>query len=132
MQDKPTSTELLEAIQDFLMKEVLPEFRDRDLLSYKTLVSWNMLGVISREIRSGEELLEKEIVRLAKLLKKEIRTPLSTLNEKKVLAASWNMELRDRIRKEKRSVEDRDFWEHVKESVKEKVEITNPRFTTED
>lgn len=44
MQDKPTSADLLEAIQDFLMKEVLPQFKDKELLSYKTLVSWNMLG----------------------------------------------------------------------------------------
>ncbi|EMY24304.1 hypothetical protein LEP1GSC115_2788 [Leptospira interrogans serovar Australis str. 200703203] len=70
MQDKPTSTDLIESIQDFLMKEVLPQFKDRDLLSYKTLVSWNMLGVVSREIRSGEELLDRELDRLAKLLNK--------------------------------------------------------------
>lgn len=71
MQDKPTSTDLIESIQDFLMKEVLPQFKDKDLLSYKTLVSWNMLGVVSREIRSGEELLDRELDRLAKLLNKD-------------------------------------------------------------
>lgn len=71
MQDKPTSTDLIESIQDFLMKEVLPQFKNGDLLSYKTLVSWNMLGVVSREIRSGEELLDRELDRLAKLLNKD-------------------------------------------------------------
>ncbi|EMF43190.1 hypothetical protein LEP1GSC067_4187 [Leptospira interrogans serovar Lora str. TE 1992] len=82
MQDKPTSTDLIESIQDFLMKEVLPQFKDKDLLSYKTLVSWNMLGVVSREIRSGEELLDRELDRLAKLLNKDFSLP-STLDEKK-------------------------------------------------
>lgn len=130
MQDKPSSTDLLEAIQDFLMKEVLPQFKDKDLLSYKTLVSWNMLGVISREIRSGEELLDKELLRLSKILKKATSFP-STLNEKKNLANTWNLELRDRIRKEKLSIEDSEYWNHVKETVREKVEVTNPRFTTE-
>ncbi|RHX83815.1 DUF6285 domain-containing protein [Leptospira stimsonii] len=130
MQDKPSSTDLLEAIQDFLMKEVLPQFKDKDLLSYKTLVSWNMLGVISREIRSGEESLDKELLRLSKLLKKATAFP-STLNEKKNLANTWNLELRDRIRKEKLSIEDSEYWNHVKETVREKVEVTNPRFTTE-
>ncbi|RHX87057.1 DUF6285 domain-containing protein [Leptospira stimsonii] len=130
MQDKPSSTDLLEAIQDFLMKEVLPQFKDKDLLSYKTLVSWNMLGVISREIRSGEESLDKELLRLSKLLKKATSFP-STLNEKKNLANTWNLELRDRIRKEKLSIEDSEYWNHVKETVREKVEVTNPRFTTE-
>ncbi|MBM9499156.1 hypothetical protein JWG44_02660 [Leptospira sp. 201903071] len=130
MQDKPSSTDLLEAIQDFLMKEVLPQFKEKDLLSYKTLVSWNMLGVVSREIRSGEELLDKEIARLSKLLKKEGSFP-STLDEKKVLANTWNLELRDKIRKENLSIENSEYWNHVKETVREKVEVTNPRFTTE-
>ncbi|TGM95521.1 DUF6285 domain-containing protein [Leptospira dzoumogneensis] len=130
MQDKPSATELLEAIQDFLMKEVLPEFRDKDLLAYKTLVSWNMLGVISREIRSGEELLDKELTRLSSLLKKKSEFP-KTWNEKKNLTSSWNEELRDIIRREKKSLEDTEYWKHIKESVIEKVEIVNPRFTTE-
>ncbi|WP_061249189.1 DUF6285 domain-containing protein [Leptospira alstonii] len=130
MQDKPTSTDLLEAIQDFLMKEVLPQFKDKDLLSYKTLVSWNMLGVVSREIRSGEESLDKELARLVELLKKNSSLP-STLNEKKNLAHTWNLELRDKIRKDKLSLEDSQWWNHVKETVREKVEVTNPRFTTE-
>lgn len=82
MQDKPTSTDLIESIQDFLMKEALPQFKDKDLLSYKTLVSWNMLGVVSREIRSGEELLDRELNRLAKLLNKDFSLPPS-LDEKK-------------------------------------------------
>ncbi|PJZ48843.1 DUF6285 domain-containing protein [Leptospira saintgironsiae] len=130
MQDKPSATELLEAIQDFLMKEVLPEFRDKDLLAYKTLVSWNMLGVISREIRSGEESLDKELTRLSSLLKKKTEFP-KTWNEKKNLTSFWNEELRDIIRKEKKSLEDTEYWKHIKESVIEKVEIVNPRFTTE-
>ncbi|MEI1278905.1 DUF6285 domain-containing protein [Leptospira venezuelensis] len=130
MQDKPSATELLEAIQDFLMKEVLPEFRDKDLLAYKTLVSWNMLGVISREIRSGEESLDKELMRLSSLLKKKSEFP-KTWNEKKNLTSSWNEELRDIIRKDKKSLEDTEYWKHIKESVIEKVEIVNPRFTTE-
>lgn len=82
MQDKPTSADLLEAIQDFLMKEILPQFKDKEFLSYKTLVSWNMLGVVSREIRSGEELLDKELSRLVGILNKNLANP-STLNEKK-------------------------------------------------
>lgn len=91
MQDKPTSADLLEAIQDFLMKEVLPQFKDKELLSYKTLVSWNMLGVVSREIRSGEEALDKELGRLVELLDKSSVFP-STLNEKKnwLMIGTWN------------------------------------------
>ncbi|WP_061217836.1 DUF6285 domain-containing protein [Leptospira weilii] len=130
MQDKPTSADLLEAIQDFLMKEILPQFKEKEFLSYKTLVSWNMLGVVSREIRSGEELLDKELGRLVGILNKNLANP-STLNEKKALAHAWNIELRDKIRKEKLSSENLQYWNHVKETVKEKVEVINPRFTSE-
>ncbi|EMS83420.1 DUF6285 domain-containing protein [Leptospira noguchii] len=130
MQDKPTSIDLIESIQDFLMKEILPQFKDKDLLSYKTLVSWNMLGVVSREIRFGEELLDRELGRLTKLLNKDFTLP-STLGEKKKLAYAWNVELRDKIRKEKLSLEDSAYWDHVKKTVMEKVEITNPRFSKE-
>lgn len=130
MQDKPSATELLEAIQDFLMKEVLPEFKEKDLLAYKTLVSWNMLGVVSREIRAGEEAADKEIARLSSLLGKK-GFSAETWNEKKDLLTSWNFELRDKIRTEKKSFQDSEYWKHVKETVREKVEIVNPRFTTE-
>lgn len=122
MQDKPTSADLLEAIQDFLMKEVLPQFKDKELLSYKTLVSWNMLGVVSREIRLGEELLDKELGRLVELLNKNLVIP-STLNEKKNIAHAWNIELRDKIRKEKLSSENSRYWNHVKETVKKKSRL---------
>ena len=47
MQDRPDSTILLEAIQDFLMKDIMPFVKESDILCYKTLVSWNMLGVIN-------------------------------------------------------------------------------------
>lgn len=89
-----------------------------------------MLGVVSREIRSGEELLDKELGRLVGILNKNLANP-STLNEKKALAHAWNIELRDKIRKEKLSSENLQYWNHVKETVKEKVEVINPRFTSE-
>lgn len=54
MQYRPDSKELLQAIQDFLMKDLLPKLEGDDLLSYKTLVSWNMLGVIAREIENSD------------------------------------------------------------------------------
>ena len=55
MQDRPDANTLLEAIQDLIIKEILPAIKDNDGLSYKTLVSWNMLGVIGRELKYGGE-----------------------------------------------------------------------------
>mgnify|MGYP000995769991 FL=1 len=64
MQYRPDAPSLLEAIADFLMKDVLPAVKEHDALAYKTLVSWNMLGVVSRELKSAEPLLNDEIARL--------------------------------------------------------------------
>ncbi len=52
MQYRPETKDLLSAIQDFLIKDLLPKIESDELLSYKALVSWNMLGVVSREIES--------------------------------------------------------------------------------
>jgi hypothetical protein len=103
MQDKPSAEELLVAIQDFLMKEILPAIKSDDLLAYKTLVSWNMLGIISREIQS------------------------SNLNQLLSQSKSRDTELAERIRIEKFSIKDREIWEEVKNSLREKLEVANPK-----
>ncbi|HNI89886.1 MAG TPA: hypothetical protein PKX55_17165, partial [Leptospiraceae bacterium] len=69
MQDRPDANALLEAIQDLLIKEVMPAIKDNDGLSYKTLVSWNMLGVIGRELKYGEIYLDNEISRISNFLR---------------------------------------------------------------
>jgi hypothetical protein len=53
MQYRPQNNDLIDAIQEFLLKEVLPFMKDNDALVYKTLVSWNMLGVVSRALHGG-------------------------------------------------------------------------------
>jgi hypothetical protein len=60
MQYRPDAKEILSTIQDLLIKEILPKLEDDELLSYKTLVSWNMLGVISREFEKDEDLFLAE------------------------------------------------------------------------
>ncbi|MCE9500914.1 MAG: DUF6285 domain-containing protein [Leptospira sp.] len=133
MQDRPDANILLEAIQDFLIKEVMPEVRGNDLLSYKTLVSWNMLGVISREFKSGEALLNKEIGRLVGFFQDDkISGAANTYQEKLQLCRQLNENLSQEIRQKKISVENREVWNLVRDSVKEKLEISNPRYSSPD
>lgn len=131
MQDKPKAEDLLEAVQDFLMKEILPEIRDNDLLAYKTLVSWNMLGVISREIRSEEETVTAELERIAPLVGETIPPGLS-FQEKRDLLARLSMNLAEKIRNERITDTNSLIWKTVKESVVAKLSIANPRFQTEE
>lgn len=130
MQDRPEASALLDAIADFLLKEVLPAVRESDALAYKTLVSWNMLGVVSRELKDAEPLLNAEIERLGRYLQKEV--PLAaTSREKMVLAAALNGELAAKIRSEKILPGDREVSGLVRAALTEKLQIANPRFGTD-
>jgi len=146
MQDKPTSTELLEAIQDFLMKEIMPTVKDKDLLSFKTLISWNMLGVIIREIKQEEPLLSKEFSSIISLLGDKEKNLLSqnpklsnfnlnspdlselSLIEKKEILLKANELLAKTIREEKILPSNKEVYHHIMETLKDKLSISNPRY----
>ncbi|MBI3395506.1 MAG: hypothetical protein HY042_06710 [Spirochaetia bacterium] len=129
MQSRPSAAELLDAIQDLLIKQILPKVEGEGALAYKTLVSWNMLGVVARELRSGEALVDAELQRLASILGLSLPS-LPTLNDKHALAREWNTKLAQRIRKEK-ITDDPAVLDHVKKTLSETLSITNPRFSTE-
>ncbi len=128
MQDRPDAASLLDAIADFLMKDVLPVVKEKDALAYKTLVSWNMLGVVSRELRGAEPLLNAEIGRLLSHFKDSRPRPESVA-EKMALARDLNGKLSEeiRLRKGDPSV----HKELVKQMLLEKLSVSNPRFGTE-
>lgn len=130
MQDRPDAPVLLEAIADFLMKEVLPAVKDSDALSYKTLVSWNMLGVVAREFRDGDRLAEKEISRLKDFLTEKGQSP-TTYPEKLAFIRELNARLAKKIRDEGISNGNKAVWELAREALKEKLSIANPRFGTD-
>lgn len=129
MQDRPDAPVLLEAIADFLMKEVLPAVKDSDALSYKTLVSWNMLGVVAREFRDGDRLAEKEMERLKSFL--GASGDPTTYPEKLAFIRELNVKLARKIREEKIGNENVKVWELAREALKEKLSIANPRFGTD-
>ena len=130
MQDRPDASALLDAIADFLLKELLPAVRQSDTLSYKALVSWNMLGVVSREIKEGEGLLNAELKRLSDFLKKPPGIP-ATAREKMSLAGVLNAELAEQIRRERIGPENKVVLSLIKQGLLEKLQIANPRFGTD-
>ncbi|MBW7857586.1 MAG: hypothetical protein H3C43_04665 [Leptonema sp. (in: Bacteria)] len=129
MQDNPKAEDLLEAVQDFLMKELLPQIRDNDALSYKALVSWNMLGVISREIKLEEEIINREIHNVGLILG-QVDTK-ATLTERRSLLNHYYLELCKKIQSERLCDPNSLIWKTVKQSVVEKLKIANPRFQVE-
>ncbi|XDD46345.1 hypothetical protein AB3N60_16825 [Leptospira sp. WS39.C2] len=149
MQYRPDTKELLSAIQDFMMKELLPKLEGDDLLSYKTLVSWNMLGVISREIENSEYTnIWSEILRTKLLISdSETKYPLDsfqqlTKKEKYQILYDWNQSLAQTIRNQSTQTKSNDHsikidtspngtvWNLVKSQLKENLSVSNPRFQT--
>lgn len=129
MQDRPDAIILLEAIQDFLMKDVMQLAKEDDFASYKTLVSWNMLGVVSREIKLGGKYLDQEVQRLSAFLKKSLSEQNLTYLEKQQYCSNLNKELSSFIKENKVDNSNSEVWNMVKQSIQEKVEISNPRFS---
>ena len=54
MTDRPIAAELVEAVREFLEREVLPVVED-GRLRFRTLVAINGLGIAQRELGSAEE-----------------------------------------------------------------------------
>ncbi|TGL39177.1 hypothetical protein [Leptospira perdikensis] len=143
MQYRPETKELISAIQDFLMKDLLPKLEGDDLLSYKTLVSWNMLGVIARETESSEfegdwnRILELNL-KVSKLETDFDKIKFSSLSrkEKYNLLLDWNQEFAKKIRNQSKNHSSFEVkpgskvWDFAKNQLKETLSISNPRFQT--
>ena len=69
MPDRPSASELVEAVWEFLGQEVLPNVQDHRQ-KFRTLVAMNALGIAHRELESTEELTgEEELRELARRLR---------------------------------------------------------------
>ncbi|PJZ84385.1 hypothetical protein [Leptospira harrisiae] len=143
MQYRPETKELISTIQDFLMKELLPKLEGDELLSYKTLVSWNMLGVIARETESKE--FESDFHQILSLNLKisDLESNFNseqfsnlTRKEKYNLLFTWNKEFSAMIRRLSKDKTNSDIkpggkiWNFAKDRLKESLSISNPRFQT--
>jgi hypothetical protein len=114
MQDRPTAAELLEAIREFLEQDVMPAVEGR--VRFHSRVAVNALGMLERELRLGPDLDAAERARLGALLGHD--ADLATLTT----------ELAGRIRDG--SLDDRrdDVVTAVRESVRAKLLVSNPRY----
>jgi hypothetical protein len=128
MQDRPDIVSLLEAVQEFLIKDVMQLAKENDFASYKALVSWNMLGVAIREIETGATSINHELDQMTEYLGKPPVDRSEAYIEKTKIMRKLNEELSEKIRRDKLDDTDSQVWSMVKQSVVEKLEVSNPRF----
>jgi len=130
MQDRPTATELLDAVQRFLDEEIVPNTEGRR--SFLARVAANAVRMVGREIGVEEEQARREWEGLDALLGPET-SPSSLAKRKKALAARTTA-LCERIRE---GMADEGPWRaevlaHVRRTVRDKLVVSDPRWLGED
>jgi hypothetical protein len=78
MSTRPSTSELVEAVCNFLEARVLPELDGHT--AFHARVAVNVLGIVAREIKTGADVGEAERLRLVQLLGQD--GPRDTLNRK--------------------------------------------------
>ncbi len=108
--DAPTAGELLEAVREWLDRDVIPATEGR--LRFHARVASNVLGMVEREIELGPEQEARHRARLARL------------------GVADDAELADAIRR--RAFDDRaeELRALLAESVLDKLAVANPRYVT--
>ena len=123
MQDRPTASELLEALSAF-MRDRAENARDR-WERFQFQVASNSLAIIRREIEIGGELMREEWRGLDALLGEETMPAESAALSSQLLAR--NDELSDRIRSGEFDGEAEDaLLAHLWTTVVNKVRIASP------
>jgi hypothetical protein len=130
MQDRPSHDELLAAIEEFLEQEILPSVDAAR--RFHTRVALNTLRIVRRELAHEDEQLRTELARLTRLLSAgdpagDARLSLRACRHR---VRELTDRLCDRIRAGDADAGPfrRATLEHVRRTVREKLETTNPRW----
>lgn len=131
MQDRPTASELLAAVREFLGQEIVPTLRDQRQ-KFRTLIAVNVLGVIERELSGEDERLRAEWRRLHTLLTADT-TPPAAPPSLDVLRATIDAQKRDLCARIQAGEADSGPWRldvlaYTRWAVAEKLRVSNPRY----
>ena len=115
MQDRPTAGELVEAVREFLERDVMPAVDGR--IAFHTRVSLNVLATVQRELELGGAQDAAQRARLIELLGHDGG------------ARTLEIELAAAIRDDALPLDlYSDATAHIRESVREKLLVANPKY----
>jgi hypothetical protein len=116
-QDRPTTSELLSAIADFLREEATPALdRAEPRLGFQMRVAVNSLAILERESRLAPAADTREHARLVALLGRD-----GTL-------ADLTRELARQLRAGERDERDAALMAHLEATTADKIAIANPKW----
>jgi hypothetical protein len=118
VQDRPSASELVDAVREFLERDVMPAVEGR--VAFHTRVAVNALGMVVRELDGATELERAERARAAALLGHDGHT------------RDLERELAERIRAGTLTFENPQVVAHVSATVRDKLRIANPSYLPAD
>jgi Domain of unknown function (DUF6285) len=116
LHDRPTAAELVASVREYLERDVMPATEGR--VAFHARVAVNVLGMVERELEVGEAQDAAERDRLVALLGRE-----GTIRE---LTESLALGIRDGSL----DVPWTDVVDTVRETVRAKLDVANPRYLT--
>jgi hypothetical protein len=130
MQDAPDKAVLLDAVARFLAMEVRPALSD-PALGFQVLIAANLATIVAAEIRGEDVQDAAQLERLEKLARPEVPVPPlpATKAERYARIRALEAELVERIKgRTLGASEIGAAWAHVKQTLREKLAVVNPRF----
>jgi LmbE family N-acetylglucosaminyl deacetylase len=128
MQDRPDARELLDAVRMFLEEQLVPVLEGTR--QFHARVAANVLGIVARELVSGEDALRSEWTRLTRLL--QVPPDDSPAGGEALTAAvrALNETLAERVR---HGDADDGAWHaevlaHLRATSAERLAIANPKY----
>ena len=127
MQDRPTYTELLAAVQQFLETDAVPALEGPK--KFHARVAANVLAIVRRELESEDAQLRQEWERLQQVLAMAEAPPADRPELRRQLRQRTET-LCERIR---RGEADAGPWRaavfaHVRQTVEDKLRVANPKY----
>jgi hypothetical protein len=134
MQERPNKLVLLTAISRFLVEEARPALSD-PRLSFRALIAAHLASVVAAELTSDEESVSRDLARLRRFFPELTASPPANdaLPVRRALVADLNARLAAELRDgtpARDAAELAEIAAALRESLREKLAIENPRFDT--
>ena len=126
MQNRPDASTLLDAVASFLMGEVAPKLEADKALQFRMMIAANLATVVAAELRTEDARFAAEAQRLSALVPSQSQLLYSPRRSERMAAlAMLEAALVNKLREQG---PDEAIANHLWETAKETLQVTNPRF----
>ncbi len=126
MQNRPDASTLLDAVASFLMAEVAAKLEADKALQFRLMIAANLATMVAAELRTEDDRFTAEAERLTALLglaPDKLSSPRR--DERMAALAALEAQLVKRLREQGA---DEAALNHLWETAKQTLQVTNPRF----